>query len=463
MAAELKAEIEAGKSALVAKIGDKAAGQSALESLAKIAEEKGRPAEPFLASNDKSKNVKDAAVATSKTIMGMVSPFAVEMLLPAFLNGLAVKAKPPQKEATLQIISALAAKAPRAVGDLALGRLQPNGYLLVNLVSPVADLTCDIKKEVKQAALECMTAICNCTGNKDHDLEPFLPAVVDAASSIDKTHNCVEKLAGCIFVQNVEAPALAVTMPVLTRGLNDKNEEVLPLMPKLEPLVKNATEKISDPEARGVAEKAYKTLQKAAGEGAQSLQTITMEGAKKQVEEALGGSKGSGDVYDAELSHVAALAACAANMRVFDESAWKSDVGHQAAANVRLVGPWSHGGYLAPFDSVTEQLRAKMEIAAKPKEEVEEEDGATWITFVPISGFYGLLGPNQCGKTTLMRAIANEQLEGFPKRDELKSVFVEHEIEDEEALGRGRGAGGAPRWLAGYLWGMLGGLGLGWG
>ena len=23
--------------------------------------------------------------------------------------------------------------------------------------------------------------------------------------------------------------------------------------------------------------------------------------------------------------------------------------------------------------------------------------------------FYGLLGPNQCGKTTLMRAIANEQ------------------------------------------------------
>ena len=40
-----------------------------------------------------------------------------------------------------------------------------------------------------------------------------------------------------------------------------------------------------------------------------------------------------------------------------------------------------------------------------------------------------VLGPNGTGKTTLMRAIANEQLEGFPKRDELKSVFVEHEIE----------------------------------
>ena len=46
-------------------------------------------------------------------------------LLPAFLNGLAVKAKPPQKEATLQIISALAAKAPRAVGNLEIAREGP--------------------------------------------------------------------------------------------------------------------------------------------------------------------------------------------------------------------------------------------------------------------------------------------------------------------------------------------------
>merc|ERR1719446_585536 len=161
------------------------------------------------------------------------------------------------------------------------------GYALVQLVSPVADLTCDIKKEVKAAAVECMTAICNCTGNKD--LEPFLPAVVEAAQSISNTHKCVEKLAGCIFVQNVETPALAVMLPVLSRGLNDKSEEVkrtccqivdnmckvvedpaavVPVMPRLEPLVVSATEKIADPEARGMAEKALVTLRKA-GSGAE--------------------------------------------------------------------------------------------------------------------------------------------------------------------------------------------------
>ena len=117
------------------------------------------------------------------------------------------------------------------------------------------------------AAAKAIMAICECTGNKD--LEPFLPSVVKAAQSIDCTHACVEKLAGCIFAQNVEAPALAATLPVLTRGLDDKSEEVkrtccpivdnmckavedpaavLPIMPRLEPLVKLTVKKMSNPE-----------------------------------------------------------------------------------------------------------------------------------------------------------------------------------------------------------------------
>jgi elongation factor 3 len=281
-----------------------------------------------------------------------------------------------------------------------------------------------------------------------------LDAVVDAAQSLKNTHACVEKLAGCIFVQNVEAPALACTLPVLTRGLNDKSEEikrtccqivdnmcklvedpaeVLPLMPRLEPLVKGATEKISDPEARGMAEKAYKTLQKAAGDAV--LQRVEAADALKLLKELLGDKAGTDAVFEEQALHIAGLAACAANMRSFDPASWKADV-----------------GYLAPFDSVIEELRQKLEVAAKPKEEIEEEDtegvdlykGAFSLAYGTLTllrdakmhlkreRFYGLLGPNQCGKTTLMRAIVHEQLEGFPKRDELKSIFVEHEIEEEE-------------------------------
>jgi len=187
------------------------------------------------------------------------------------------------------------------------------------------------------------------------------------------------------------------------------------------------------PEAAAVAERALKTLRKA-GEGAE-VKTVEQDGALKTIKDALGDKAGSDAAFDTSAKHVAGLAACATNMRSFDADAWKSQV-----------------ALVDPFTSVIEDIRAKMEVAAKPAEEIEEEDdegvdlykGSFSLAYGTLTllrdtkmhlkrnRFYGLLGPNQCGKTTLMRAIANEQLEGFPKRDELKSVFVEHEIEDEE-------------------------------
>merc|ERR1712226_1693484 len=245
-------------------------------------------------------------------------------------------------------------------------------------------------------------------------------------------------------------------LPVLTRGLNDKSEKVkrtcslivdnmckvvedpaavLPVMALLEPLVKRAVEQISDPEARSVAERAYKTLVKS-GEGAES-KTVTKDAAETAFKTVLGEDLCAELAQNDPLAlgYAANLAMMATNMRSFDADMWKSGV-----------------GIVQPFSAVIEDVRATMEVASKPAEEVEEEDdegvdlykGSFSLAYGTLTllrdtkmhlkrdRFYGLLGPNQCGKTTLMRAIANEQLEGFPKRDELKSVFVEHEIEDEE-------------------------------
>merc|ERR1711871_813493 len=175
---------------------------------------------------------------------------------------------------------------------------------------------------------------------------------------------------------------------------------------------------------------------KKSAEGAES-KVVTKSDASAAIKASLGDegvwtALASGD---ATLDYVCSLASMAANMRQFDQEAWKSGV-----------------GISEPFAKVIDDIRTKMEVAAKPAEEIEDEDtegvdlykGAFSLAYGTLTllrdtkmhlkrnRFYGLLGPNQCGKTTLMRAIANEQLEGFPKRDELKSVFVEHEIEDEE-------------------------------
>jgi elongation factor 3 len=46
---------------------------------------------------------------------------------------------------------------------------------------------------------------------------------------------------------------------------------------------------------------------------------------------------------------------------------------------------------------------------------------------------YGLLGPNDCGKTTLMRSLANNQVEGFPDVTQVRTVFVEADIQGEQS------------------------------
>ena len=52
--------------------------------------------------------------------------------------------------------------------------------------------------------------------------------------------------------------------------------EALPIVSRLEPLVKSATEKIADPESRGLAERAHKMLQKDAGDGNAAENKILM-------------------------------------------------------------------------------------------------------------------------------------------------------------------------------------------
>ena len=286
------------------------------------------------------------------------------LLMPALRSGLSVKAKPPQKEATLNIIKFCAARNPNVTG-----------YALVTLVSPIADLTCDIKKQGKAADVVCMTTTCDRTGNKN--LEPFLPFVVEAAQSNKQTHGSVEKHAGRIFVQDVETPALAATLPVLCCGLNDKSEEVrctcflvvgnmcklvedpaevLPLLSRLEPLVKSGTVEIADPEVRGAAEKAYKTLQKAAGDGNAAENKVLEAKVALAIFKTALGDKDSGEDFDTVGLHFAGLAAAATNMRQFDAAMWKSELG------------------LGPFASGTEDIRVKMEVTPNPVEEIEEVD-----------------------------------------------------------------------------------------
>jgi len=122
-------------------------------------------------------------------------------------------------------------------------------------------------------------------------------------------------------------------------------------------------------------------------------------------------------------------------------------------ANVEVAAEWE--SVLAPFcnAAVAGKVQAAMATAGKVNDvEFIDDDnenpdlykGSFSLAYGTLTllrdtklhlkrnKFYGLLGPNNCGKTTLMRAISKEKVEGFPKRDELVTIFVEHEVEERE-------------------------------
>lgn len=429
-------------SEIVEKLSTKAAQAAALEELLVKIKADAKGVEPYVAAS-LSKVIDIAGDKPKAPVVRQVleafidasSPFGIISIMPCLIGGISVKAKPTTKEVCLAMISKVGKQFPEYCGKE-----------LVNLIGPLSDLMNDVKKEVKAGASEAMESVCACTGNKD--LEPFIPYVIEAIKDIKKAEMCVEKLASCVFVQNVEGPALAVTIPVLQRGLRDRNEElkrtccviidnmcklvedpkeVLPLMPRLEPLVKTASEAIADPEARGVAERAYKTLTKAAGEGGAVASDATVEQCVTIIK------KVTPNAAPEVIQYVGAAISSAARMRKFEESDWKNQITPLLSFDVPTV--------------ITEVKKLCSD------EEVEDEDdeegkelykGAFSLAYGTLTllrdakmnlkwnKFYGLLGPNNCGKTTLMRAIGNEQLEGFPTRAELLSVFVEHEIEERE-------------------------------
>merc|ERR1719203_407079 len=430
---------------LAAQLAEKAKAEAALAGLKQIFEVEGCKVAPFAVkvfpqilekTNDKEKKIITAATAAAHAAVSTTSPYAVPLLMPTLAAGLGTKAKPAQKETCLAIIAHLAKTAPKQIG-----------LELCNIVGIVGDLQNDVKKDVKAAATATMTAICGTTGNKD--IEPFIHQVIRANQDIKSVPECVEALAGCVFVQNVEGPVLAVTTPVLQRGLNERNEEikrkccvivdnmcklvenpkeVLPLMGRLEPLMAKVKDSMSDPEARSMAEKAFATLMKAAGDNDALNTRLDIAKVKEECTKLV---QGDADV----VLYAAGLSACLVESAIFEAEVWNSQLG----------GLFEESAWV-------EQLRTQMVKGAAKEDEGDDEDeegedlyhGSFSLAYGTLTllrdtklrlkkkKFYGLLGPNNCGKTTLMRAIANEQVEGFPKRDELRTVFVEHEIEERE-------------------------------
>jgi elongation factor 3 len=332
-------------------------------------------------------------------------------------------------------------------------------YHIPKIMESLTNSLQSLKTSVRVLAENCVEQVLLCCKNKD--IVPFIQEVVKGIQDVGNTDESIEKLAGCIFVQNIEYPTLCVMLPILERGLQSNRDEVkrktciiienmckliehpkeiIPLLPILEPIIFHCSENVSNPEVRDIATRTYRFIQKLKSIKYE-YKTYTTEDMYDMITERLHSEEHKIPIFETEdtILSISNKIKHMVECHHFDQSEWYD-----------LFTSHSENKYIAK--EIAEDIRKELEKADDIEEEryVDEEEGENLYsgefslaygsltllnnTFLHLkkNRFYGLLGPNNCGKTTLMRAIANEQVDGFPTRDVLKTIFVEHEIEERE-------------------------------
>ena len=394
---------------------------------------------------NKDKRIYAENYENGKKIIEETNPWYTQQMVQELQNTIQKNPMKGQKEYSYKLLNSLVKLNTRQITPL-----------LSTLIPMAAQDVNSSIKEVKDIALKTLKRLLNNSGNED--LTPFIPVVLDGLVKSNQIPEAVEKLASCIFVQNVEAPALAITTPILVKGLRERNnetnrkccviidnmcklvehpKEAIQFSNELKPLIQNAVERISDPEARNIASKSLETLK-----GVCNIECdCTLESVTKVFQEQV--SKIPSIVSDTPINMenlykvMYSLALC----QEFSHECWNQ------LFQENLCDSWqSHSSELSKqcLEHIQKWFEIKEEIFEDTEEGVDLYKGSFSLAYGALTllnnanvhlkrnRFYGLLGPNNCGKTTLMRAIANEQVEGFPKRNELKTVFVEHEIQERE-------------------------------
>lgn len=402
-----------------------------------------------LMADKNSKNVQNASVKVGTAIVDSLNPVAKRAIcLTVLVNGLSLQAKWQTQAGALALITKVATDAPHEIGSC-----------MPDLVPAVAPLMCESKAALSEGSKQAMAKMCE--GIDNPDVKPLVPHLMSALGNPTLVEDAIYKLAATTFVAQVECNALAIIVPLLKRAfqtrstslkrisakiitnmakLVERPSDVEPFIPTLMPALKRASDEISDPEARAVSAEGVEVLDGASkGEGmAPEPPKVQRDTILKTLEESIGGAAATtGPMFESALNFICDEAAVLISNQALEIEEWKVCV-------TPALTPFISSG---SADDVAKDMLTRCTKYMTIVEEEEEEEDAEELCRCKFSlaygskvllnntdlrlkrGFrYGLLGPNECGKTTLMRAIANGQVEGFPPRTEVRTVFVEADI-----------------------------------
>ena len=398
----------------------------------------------------KSAEVRKAAEVAAFAICENINPFAMKSLLPMLFAKLPVEQKWQVRELALKCFTCFNKNAPRQLGNA-----------LPEVVPEVTACMWDTKKQIKVASTEAMRAACSVIGNKD--IEHMTANILLAITTPKEVPEIMHKMAGVTFVQSVECPALAMVVPLLLRGLREKTIatkrqsaviinnmsklvdnplDAAPFLPLLLPALETNATSISDPEAREVTDKAVQQLKRLK---ALSDKQAAVRGDTSKVGGEFKKALGVADIsinLEKVIAHAAVVASCMMDLRYMEDLQWEKQVASQ------FVGYFDKDACSKASEAVREEAE-KMLIVPDEDEDDEDAEELCNCMFTLAYGTkillhntkmkllrgrrYGLLGGNDSGKTTLMRAISKNQVEGFPDSADVRTVFVEADIQGEQS------------------------------
>jgi elongation factor 3 len=401
------------------------------------------------AAGSKSPEVKKAAAETAFAICENITPFAIKSLLPAIFANLPVEKKWQIRELALKCIPIFVKNAPKQLGNA-----------LPVVVPEVTACMWDTKKQVKAASTEAMKAACDVIGNRD--IEHMTDKIIVAITKPKEVPEIMHQMAGVTFVQSVESPALAMVVPLLLRGLREKSTatkrqssviidnmsklvdnalDAAPFLPLLLPALEQNAESISDPEAREVTGKAVDQLKRLK---ALADKAMSVRGDISKISENFKTALGADDSETTTkvIAHASIIATSMMDLNFMVDLQWKKNI----ASQFDLISD------VAKAEEAVEKVREEAEKMLEIPEEDDDDDDVEELCnckFTLAYGTkillhntkmklkrgkrYGLLGGNDSGKTTLMRSIANNQVEGFPDTGDVRTVFVEADIQGEQS------------------------------
>ena len=157
--------------------------------------------------------VKVAAQSAAIAVVRAINPNAVKAALPHITNSIRNAQKWPEKMTGLDCIEALVETAPAQLA-----------FLVPALIPVVSDGMWDTKPEVKKKAYGTMEKVCGLIVNKD--IEKFIPELIKCIAKPENVPETVHLLGATTFVTDVHEPTLAIMVPLLERGLAERDTPI---------------------------------------------------------------------------------------------------------------------------------------------------------------------------------------------------------------------------------------------